>query len=51
MLLSIIVPAFNEEKYIGDLIEKLLKIKFSDVNIEIKQIIFQSMDLVINLFI
>ncbi len=34
MLLSIIVPAFNEEKYIGDLIEKLLKIKFSDVNIE-----------------
>ena len=34
MLLSIIVPAFNEEKYIGDIFEKLLKIKFSDVNIE-----------------
>ena len=30
MLLSIIVPVFNEEKNIGILIEKLLKLDFSE---------------------
>ena len=32
MLLSIIVPVFNEEKNIGILIEKLLKLDFSETN-------------------
>ena len=32
MLLSIIVPVFNEEKNIGILIEKLLKLDFSGTN-------------------
>ena len=32
MLLSIIVPVFNEEKNIGILIERLLKLDFSGTN-------------------
>ena len=32
MLLSIIVPVFNEEKNIGILIEKLLQLDFSEAN-------------------
>tara|TARA_Y100000590_G_scaffold375069_1_gene439765 strand:+ start:10961 stop:11662 length:702 start_codon:yes stop_codon:yes gene_type:complete len=38
MLLSIIVPVFNEEKNIGILIEKLLKLDFSQTNFD-KEII------------
>ena len=38
MLLSIIVPVFNEEKSIGILIEKLLKLDFSEIKFD-KEII------------
>ena len=38
MLLSIIVPVFNEEKQIKELISKLLKIDLSEINCE-KEII------------
>ena len=34
MLLSIIIPVFNEEKSIGILIEKLLKLDFSKINFD-----------------
>ena len=39
MLLSIIVPVFNEENNIELLIKKLLKLNFSEINFDIEIIV------------